>query len=315
LIGVIIPCYRVGGTILELLARVGPECERIYVVDDQCPDRTADRVTSGCRDPRLVVLRHESNQGVGGATMTGYRRALADGCTIVVKLDGDGQMDPALIPRLVAPIVRGDADYTKGNRFFDLAGLGSMPASRLLGNAALSFMSKLSSGYWSVFDPTNGYTALHGQVLARIPLERVSRRWFFESDLLFQLGILRAVVLDVPMVASYGDERSSLRPASVILEFAWKHLRNTVRRLFYSYFLRDFSVASLQLLLGPLLMLAGTLIGAEHWIQSSRTGQLASPGTVMLAALPIVAGLQLLLGFLAFDMQNSPQKAVHPRLS
>lgn len=313
-IAVVVPCYRVGGKVLDVLARIGHECQRIYVVDDACPDGTGDLVARNCTDSRVVVLRNEVNLGVGGATITGYQRALADGADIIVKLDGDGQMDPALIPRLVSPIVRGDADYTKGNRFFDLRGLQKMPTIRLLGNATLSFLSKISSGYWNLFDPTNGFTAIHARVWGAIRAERVARRWFFESDMLYHLGILRAVVQDVPMPARYADERSGLREHSVVAEFAWKHLRNGFKRLFYSYFLRDFSLASVQLLLGSVLLAAGTWIGCEYWRESSHTGRLASSGTVMLAALPIIIGFQLLLAFLSFDMQNTPTSPIHRRL-
>lgn len=314
MIAVVIPSYRVAGQILDVIARIGPECARIYVVDDRCPDGTADLVERTCRDPRVVVLRHPENRGVGGATITGYRQALADGAEIVVKLDGDGQMDPAQIPRLAAPITRGDADYTKGNRFYDLAGLRSMPTARLIGNAALSFLSKLSSGYWNLFDPTNGFTAIHAKVLAALPLEKISARWFFESDLLFRLGILRAAVLDIPMRAEYGSESSSLHAGRVVVEFAWKHFRNCTKRLFYSYFLRDFSIASVQLVAGPVLVALGAWIGGTHWIESGRSGAVASAGTVMLSALPIVVGAQLVLSFLSYDMSNSPSRSLHPRL-
>ena len=314
MIAVVIPSYRVSGKILDVLARIGGECERIYVVDDACPEGSGDVVARGCADPRVVVVRNPRNLGVGGATIAGYERASADGAEILVKLDGDGQMDPALIPRLVAPLLRGDADYTKGNRFFDLRGLQGMPPLRLIGNAFLSFLSKISSGYWSVFDPTNGFTAIHARVWREIPATRLSHRWFFESDMLFRLGILRAVVQDVPMPAVYGDERSGLREHSVVAEFAWKHLRNGAKRIFYSYFLRDFSMASIQLLLGLALLAAGTWIGLDYWAESARSGRLASSGTVMLAALPFILGFQLLLAFLSFDMNNSPDSPIHRRL-
>jgi len=312
MIAVVIPCYRVSGRVLEVLRRVGPECRWIFVVDDACPEGSGRLVESSSGDPRVKVLFHQDNQGVGGATLTGYGAALAAGAEIIVKLDGDGQMDPAMIPGLVRPIQRGEADYTKGNRFFELAGLQSMPLKRLVGNACLSFLNKISTGYWQVFDPTNGFTAIHAHVLRRLPWNRLSRRWFFESDMLFRLGILRAVVRDIPMPAVYAGEASALVERSVVLEFAWKHLRNTFKRLFYSYFLRDFSVASLQLALGPVLIAAGIWVGVTHWLEGSRTGRLASSGTVMLAALPIIVGLQLFLSFLSFDMQNSPKNAVHP---
>lgn len=314
MIAVVIPCYRAGARVLAVLGKIGTECQRIYVVDDACPDSTGDLVERSCTDPRVVVLRNAVNLGVGGATIAGYQRALADGADIIVKLDGDGQMDPALIPRLVSPIARGDADYTKGNRFFDLHGLQEMPFVRLLGNASLSFLSKISSGYWNLFDPTNGFTAIHAKVWGAIRADRVARRWFFESDMLYHLGILRAVVQDVPMPARYAGERSGIREHSVVAEFAWKHLRNGVKRLFYSYFLRDFSLASVQLLAGSVLLTAGTWLGVDYWQASAHTGRLASSGTVMLAALPIILGFQLLLAFLSFDMQNTPTSPVHRRL-
>lgn len=314
MIAVVVPCYRVSERVLDVLRRLGPECRWIFVVDDACPEGSGRLVEASCGDPRVKVLFHAQNQGVGGATLTGYGAALAAGAEIVVKIDGDGQMDPAMIPSLVRAIQSGDADYTKGNRFFELAGLQSMPVMRLVGNACLSFLNKISTGYWQVFDPTNGFTAIHAQVLRRLPLGSLSRRWFFESDLLYQLGILRAVVQDVPMPAIYADERSSLREHAVLAEFAWKHLRNSVKRVFYSYFLRDFSMASVQLVLGLAMLSAGTWIGLDYWAESARSGRLASSGTVMLAALPFILGFQLLLAFLSFDMNNSPSSPIHRRL-
>jgi dolichol-phosphate mannosyltransferase len=314
MIAVVIPSYKVTRHILDVIGRVGTECERIYVVDDCCPEGSGKLVESECRDPRVRVIHHAQNQGVGGATLTGYRAAIADGADIIVKLDGDGQMDPVLIPRLVQPIVSGEADYTKGNRFYDLEGLRPMPPMRLLGNAGLSFLTKLSSGYWNLFDPTNGLTAIHAKVARALPFEKLSTRWFFESDMLFRLGILRASVQDVPMQAVYKDEKSSLQIHRVLFVFAWKHIRNTIKRLFYSYYLRDFSVASIELLLGPLLLGFGLWVGIAHWIEGARTGQFASSGTVMLAALPILTGVQFILAFLGYDVRNLPTHAIHRRL-
>ena len=313
-IAAILPCYRVGGRVLDVIARIGHECERIYVVDDGCPERTGELVERECRDPRVRVLRHEKNQGVGGAVTTGYRAACDDGCTILVKIDGDGQMDPALLPRFIGPIVAGQADYAKGNRFWDLANLRGMPAGRIVGNLGLSFLTKLSSGYWDVFDPTNGFTALHAAVARRLPLDRVHRGYFFESDLLFRLATVRAVVVDVPMDARYGDERSSLRPARVFGTFLFGNVRNTAKRLFYNYFLRDFSVAMLELIVGAALLAFGVVVGTEAWMTSARTGQPTLPGTVMLAGLPILAGLQLLLAFLSYDIAAVPRRPIHPAL-
>jgi glycosyltransferase involved in cell wall biosynthesis len=177
-VGVVLPCYRVARHILGVIAGIGPEATRIYVVDDACPEGSAAKVRAECRDPRVVVLENERNLGVGGAVLHGYRRAIADGMDIIEKMDGDGQMDPAMLPRLLAPILRGQADYAKGNRFYDLAGLRRMPRLRVLGNSVLSFMAKLSTGYWGVFDPTNGYTAIHARVAAHLPMAKLSQRYF-----------------------------------------------------------------------------------------------------------------------------------------
>jgi dolichol-phosphate mannosyltransferase len=310
-IAVVIPSYRVAGRILGVLGGIGPEVTWIYVVDDACPEQSGAIVESECRDPRVRVLRHSINEGVGAATMTGYRAALADGADVVVKLDGDGQMPPDRIAALVEPLLRGEADYVKGNRFYDPRALAQMPRARLVGNAALSFMSKLSSGYWNLFDPTNGFTAIHSRVIGALPLEKVSRRYFFESDLLFHLNIVRAVVREIPMEARYGDERSGVRLSSAVVEFGLKHAANVARRVFYNYFLRDFSIASLQLVLGSALSVFGFWVGVVQWSRSIASGEPATSGTVMLAALPIVLGFQLLLAFVAYDIQNVPRQPVH----
>lgn len=313
-IAVIVPCYRSRERVLEVLAKIGPECTAVFVVDDACPEGTGKLVEERCRDARVRVLRHVENQGVGGATLTGYRAALAEGARVLVKLDSDGQMDPARIPALVAPILAGEADYTKGNRFFELEGLSPMPPVRLLGNAALSFLNKLSSGYWEIYDPTNGFTALHADVARVLPVAKLARRYFFESDLLFRLGTLRAVVMDVPMPAHYGGETSHLSIARALPEFAWRHLVNGFKRLAYGYYLRDFNFASLELALALPLIVGGAWFGAHSWLEGSRAGVPTTSGTVMLAALPILLGVQLLLGFLQHDMHAAPRQPIHRRL-
>ena len=313
-VAVVIPCYRVVREVGAVLRKIGPEVHRIYCVDDACPEGSGDHVERTVDDPRVQVLRHEVNEGVGGATLTGFREARADGATILVKLDGDGQMDPALLPRFLAPLLAGRADYAKGNRFYDPGSVRGMPLIRLLGNAVLSFVTKLASGYWNVFDPTNGYVALHGAVFDRLPLERISRGYFFESDLLFRLNTVQAVVEDVPMDAVYGDERSGLAPARIGGEFLVKNARNTVLRLLYGYYLRDFGAGSLELLLGSVLLGFGVVFGANRWMYSESTGTPVTAGTVMLAGLPVMLGLQLLLSFLAGDRRRLPVVPLHRRL-
>jgi glycosyltransferase involved in cell wall biosynthesis len=314
MIAVVIPCYRVKRQILDVLAGIGPECRVIYVVDDGCPEGTGDYVEAECNDPRVRVLRHETNQGVGAATMTGYEAALMGGAALIVKVDGDGQMDPGWIPRLTSPILEGEADYVKGNRFFELDGLDSMPRIRVLGNSLLSFASKLSSGYWNVFDPTNGFTAIHAAVARRIPFGKLSKRYFFESDLLFRLGILRAVVCEVPMPAVYGNEKSSLSIFRAVFEFSFKHAGNTLKRIFYSYYLRNFNIASIEILVGLAFLAFGIWFGASAWLDGYRANVPATSGTVMVAALPVIVGVQLILAFLSYDLQNVPRDILHRRL-
>ena len=310
-VAVIIPSYKVSKYILSVIESIGPEVSRIYVVDDACPEKTGSVVKDQCKDGRVVVILHEKNCGVGGAVMTGYQQAIADGYDVLVKLDGDGQMDASLIKELVNPILEGEADYTKGNRFFDLEQIHQMPTIRIVGNALLSLMTKLSSGYWNLFDPTNGYTAIHSSVVKRLPLSKISNRYFFETDILFRLNTIRAVVADVPMDAIYGDETSNLKISKILGEFLTKHVRNFVKRIFYNYYLRDLSIASIELPLGILLFGFGLIFGTWQWINSTHLGIATPSGTVMLAALPVIIGLQFLLGFLAYDISSVPKRPIH----
>jgi glycosyltransferase involved in cell wall biosynthesis len=313
-IAVVIPCYRVKAQILGVLAAIPTSVDAIYCVDDACPEHSGAFIEANVADPRVTVLHNPDNLGVGGATLTGYRRALEDGAEIIVKIDGDGQMDPRLLPRFVEPIRRAASDYTKGNRFFRLEGLHDMPLSRLLGNALLTFMSKLSSGYWNIFDPTNGFTAIHAAVLRQLPLDKISPRYFFESDMLFRLSTVRAVVTDVPMAAVYGDQHSGLVIHRILLPFLAGHVRNFLKRIFYNYFLRDFQIASIEWVLGPILALGGFIFGLQGWIAGLASNTPATAGTVMIAALPIIVGIQMILGALNYDIQNTPQRPLHPAL-
>ncbi len=313
-IAVVIPCFRVRAHILGVIERIGAPVQRIYAVDDACPEQSGEWIEQHCRDARVQVLRHTVNQGVGGAVMTGYRAALADGVDCVVKIDGDGQMDPALLPLFVAPIAAGRADYSKGNRFYHPEDALAMPWARLVGNMGLSFLSKFSSGYWSVFDPTNGYTAIDVRVLGQLRLDKVATRYFFESDLLLRLNLIGAVVQDVPMRAVYADEVSNLKLGSALPRFAWGHLKNIGKRVFYNYYLRGFSVASVELVLGIALSVFGVAFGALHWFAAGSGAAPATAGTVMVAALPIIVGVQLLLSFINFDVHVEPRQPIGPML-
>lgn len=313
-IHVIVPCYRVNRHILNVLSGMGPDVAMVFVVDDGCPDRCADFVATHCIDPRVKVLCHPINLGVGAAMVTGMKAALAAGADVIVKVDGDGQMDPALIGKLVAPIWNARADFTKGNRFYQLEYLRGMPATRVIGNAGLSLLSKLSSGYWSVMDPTNGFLAIHAKIARAIPLNKLAKGYFFESDLLFQLNLLRAVIEDVPMPAKYEDEVSNLSITGALVQFSYLHLNRLCKRIFYNYYLRDFNIASLLFLLALPMLGFGVVFGITEWSKSIATGLTVSSGTVMLAALPAILGIQLLLTALQYDMSQQPRIPIHDKL-
>ncbi len=314
-IAVVIPCHRVGAHIEKVLRSIGDEVTSIVCVDDGCPEGSGKIIEElfGA-DGRVHVVRHEGNQGVGAAVVTGYRKAIDLGAEVIVKLDGDGQMDSSQIKRLVAPIVQGEADYSKGNRFFSPESIAKMPLMRVIGNIGQSFFAKASSGYWEVFDPANGFTAIHAKIADTLPLEKISRRYFFETDLLFRLNTLRAVVVDVPMEAIYGEESSGLSILHSLLTFPFQHSTNLLKRIVYNYFVRDFNIASINLVLGVALLFFGFVFGVTSWLDAIAASEFASPGTVMLAGLPIIVGTQLTLNFLSYDMSSQPKLPVHKKL-
>jgi glycosyltransferase involved in cell wall biosynthesis len=313
MIAVVIPAYRAAATVLPVIEAIGGEVDLIVVVDDGCPEGTALAVAQRCSDPRVVALMHGDNRGVGAAFLTGMRYAIERGADIIVKIDADGQMHPAQVPALVHPIVSGQADYVKGDRFFFLTHAASMPKTRLFGNLALSFMAKLSSGYWTVMDPTNGFFAIQARVAELLDDQQLAKRFFFETDLLFHLGLIRAKVVEFPMHASYGDEVSNLRISRQLAPFFAGHMRNTMRRVLYRYFFREFSLASIQLVAGAALFGFGLAFGLYHW-WSAPPDQLVPTGTIMIAALTFLIGFQLLLSFLNYDISSSPREPLHPFL-
>ena len=255
-------------------------------------------------DPRVVLLQHEQNQGVGGALVTGYRECLRRGADIVVKMDGDDQMDPEQLPALLQPLLRGQADLTKGNRWADSQRLQTMPTIRRLGNLGLSFAIKLCSGHWQVFDPCNGYTAIRASVLRRVPLERLARDYYYETSMLVQLNVLQGVVQDVPIPARYADETSSLRIGRILRRFPLALLRSLLYRIWQRHFVLDFGPCALFLSSGLVLVSWSLLFGGWHWLHSIWTQTPATAGTVMLAALPLLLGFQLLLQASVLEMNH-----------
>jgi dolichol-phosphate mannosyltransferase len=303
---VVIPAYNVASHLGAVLRGVPDFVDTVTVVDDASTDDTAE-VAKGVGDPRVTVLGSPVNEGVGGAMVRGFEHALAQGDGIVVKMDGDGQMDPGDLSRLLEPIVDGRCDYAKGNRFLRSRELDIMPKARLAGNFVLTFLTKLASGYWNVFDPQNGYVAITSGTLRLLDLGRLSRRYFFENDMLINLNIFDARVRDVAMPARYGAERSSMRLSHVLCSFPFHLFRGYWYRFYRKHVLRDFSPVALFMLTGLPLLAWGTGFGLYTWGQSWLQSQFASTGTVMLSVLPFLVGFELVLQALVLEIRDTPR--------
>ncbi len=311
-IACVIPAYNEGRLITDVIAAIPGDVQHIIVVNDASSDDTED-VVGRIDDPRLILINHSQNLGVGAAMVSGYKKALELGADVAVKLDGDDQMDAADIARLVAPIAAGEADYAKGMRFQDRSVLREMPFIRFAGNLGLSFLAKAASGYWNIFDPTNGFTAIECTVLERLNLDRLSRGFFFETDMLINLYLIDAVVADVPTKARYGAEDSHLQPAKALLSFPLRLLAGLCRRILWRHFIFDFSPFSAFLSSGVVLFSFGFLYGSYKWISALATRLPTPIGTVMLAILPLILGFQLLLQAAVLDIQNVPRKPIQQR--
>jgi dolichol-phosphate mannosyltransferase len=313
-VAVVLPCYKVKKQITDVIAGIGSEVNSIIVVDDACPEKSGAHVSDMINDSRITIITHDINQGVGGAVITGFKHAMANGADIVVKLDGDGQYSPSLIPLLISPISDGLADCSKGNRFFNVENLAEMPVVRIIGNAMLSFVNKLVSGYWNIMDPTNGLIAIHVNVLDQLPLDKLDRRYFFESDMLFRLSTVKAVIADIPLQAFYRDETSSLSITQVALSFPKKYINRVCKRIFYNYFLRDFNIGSINLMASLPLIISGAIYGMLKWYDSMTTGIPATAGMVMISGIQLLIGLNCLLSFFNYDVAQTPSRVQHKLL-
>ena len=305
-IGVVIPAYNVVRSIRKVIEGIPEWVDRVIIVDDASRDETLE-AARGIASNRLIVLHHEVNQGVGGAMVTGFRRALEEGVKIAVKMDGDGQMDPGYLPALLDTVTIQGYDYAKGNRFLHTAALSTMPRHRLFGNFILTFLTKLTSGYWNVFDPQNGYLAIRRDALAQLNLDRIAKRFFFENDLLINLNILGFRVKDVAIPALYGDERSNIKISRILSSFPVYLFRRYWYRIYQKYVLRDFSPVALFLFLGLPFLFWGLGFGVYTWWRSWMFGEIATTGTVMLSVLPFLIGFQLILQAILLDIQATPK--------
>jgi glycosyltransferase involved in cell wall biosynthesis len=276
------------------------------VVDDESRDATSERARS-VGDPRTEVIRLERNLGVGGAILTGHRRAIDLGADVSVVMAGDAQMDPAYLSQLLDPIADDGYGFTKANRFYSSKSYEGMPKVRIAGNIVLSFLTKLASGYWHLFDPQNGYTAVSTEALRRLDLDTIARRYEFENDLLINLSIADVPATDVPIPAVYADEVSAIRLRRVVPAITFLLVKGFFRRVMQKYVLRSFSPIALLLFSGMALMLWSVIFGI--WVLYHTLGpETASTGTVLLCVAPFLVAVQLLVNALTLDIQESPDR-------
>jgi glycosyltransferase involved in cell wall biosynthesis len=309
---VVVPCYNVEFHIKDVVDSIHGLVDVIIAVDDASKDDTNSKLNQlAQRYENVKVISHKTNQGVGAAMKTGYKLAMELQCTVIIKMDGDGQMDSKYLPTLISKVASTEADFAKGNRFHDLKALKAMPISRRLGNLGLSFLIKAASGYWNIFDPSNGFTAISNNALSRVDMTKIHDRYFYESSMLIELYYSNSIISDVPMEAKYGDEISGLSISKTLIEFPPKLVYAMIKRILLKYFLLDFNIASLYMLVGFPLFISGSIFGIVNFIYYGKNSLPAPTGTVVIPTLFIILGFQLLLAALSYDVSNFPRKNKH----
>jgi glycosyltransferase involved in cell wall biosynthesis len=303
-VAVVVPAYDEEGLIGETLTAIPEFVDRIYVVDDHSQDGTAARAQE-VGDPRVEVIVHDRNEGVGAAIVSGYRRALAEGVDVACVMAADGQMDPTDLETIAGTVARGEVEYAKANRLFTGQAWELMPRHRYLGNAVLSMLTKIASGYWHVADSQSGYTAISREQLERLDLDRIYPRYGFPNDMLVHLNVWNARVRDIPSRPIYGQgERSGIRLWRVIPSITWLLLKGFFWRLREKYVIRDFHPLVFFYVLGILLTVAGLVLGAVETILRLKGNELTTP-TIVLVALLLISGSQFTLFAMWFDMESN----------
>jgi len=305
-ISISVPAHNEAKLIADVITGIPAFVDHICVVDDCSTDETA-AIAAAVGDSRVHLIRHEVNTGVGGAVISGHRKGLDLGCDVSVVMAGDNQMDPGYLPALLDPLIDGGFGFSKANRFFSMESFRGMPGYRVFGNVVLSFLTKLASGYWNLFDPQNGYTAITRETLERLDLTRISQGYEFENDLLINLNILDVRATDVAVPAVYGQEASGIRLSRVIPAISWLLVRGFWKRLIWKYVMRSFSPIALFFFTALLLLLWSFVFGLWVLVETLGTST-ASTGTVLLAIVPFMTAVQLLLSALVLDIQQSPDR-------
>ena len=301
-VAVVVPAYDearlVGGT----LARIPDFVDRIYVVDDASRDGTGEQARA-LGDPRVEVIRHEENRGVGAAIATGYRRALEEEVDVTCVMAADNQMDPSELRRLVEPVARGEVEYAKANRLVSGEAWKVIPRTRYLGNAVLSLLTKIASGYWHVADSQAGFTALSLGALRRLELDRLYPRYGFPNDMLVHLNVQNARVRDVPSRPIYDvGERSGIKLRAVVPRISWLLFKGFWWRMAQKYVIRDFHPLVFFYVFGLLMTFVGFVLGVVELVLRILGNEITTP-TIVLVAVLLIAGLQLTLFAMSFDME------------
>jgi glycosyltransferase involved in cell wall biosynthesis len=303
-VAVVVPAHDEEQLIGATLAGIPAFVDRVYVVDDGSGDATVERA-SATGDERVEVIVHDRNRGVGAAIVTGYERAHTDGCDVVAVMAADNQMDPDDLEMLVTPVARGELDYAKANRLFTGQAWELIPRTRYLGNAVLSLLTKIASGYWHVADSQSGYTAISRTMIGQLDLARVYSRYGFPNDLLVHLNVWNARVRDFPSRPVYGvGERSGIRYRQVVPRISWLLVKGFFWRLREKYVIRDFHPLVFFYAFGFFATLAGLVLGCVE-LGYRIAGYEVSVGTVVLIALLMISGSQFTLFAMWFDMESN----------
>jgi glycosyltransferase involved in cell wall biosynthesis len=302
-ITVVVPAYNEEPLISQTITSMPDFVDRVIVVDDKSTDSTADRVRE-VGDPRVILISHEQNLGVGGSILTGHKKALELGGDIDVVMAGDAQMNPDYLDKLLDPIVEDGYGFTKANRFFNGESFEGMPLHRVFGNVILSFMTKLASGYWQLFDPQNGYTAIGHDSLKRLQLNKIATGYQFENDFLISLSILGVRAKDVPIPAVYGDEISGMRLRAVIPQISSLLFSGFWKRIWFKYVLWSFSPIALLLFTGIFLVIWGIGWGVFDVIYAIGVNS-PTPASALLSVAPLMTGIYMLIQALVLDIQET----------
>ncbi|HEX4520294.1 MAG TPA: glycosyltransferase family 2 protein [Gaiellaceae bacterium] len=303
-VAVVVPAFDEEALIAATISGIPEVVDRIVVVDDASRDATAERARA-TGDKRVEVVTHERNLGVGAAIVTGYKAAIAEKLDVTVVMAGDNQMDPAELETIADPVARGEVDYAKANRLISGRAWELIPRSRYLGNAVLSLLTKIASGYWHVADSQAGYTAIGLDTLERLDLDRVYTRYGFPNDLLVHLNVINARVRDIPSRPIYNvGERSGIRIRKVVPRISWLLLKGFFWRMREKYVIRDFHPLVFFYLLGILMTAVGLVLGITETVLRI-LGNPIPAATIVLVALLLVSGSQFTLFAMWFDMESN----------